>query len=191
MKYSLEAFLLIATCLISYTSCQYGPTTLNNSCSCPGVEELITHSEEKRYCMYIDQIGIPTVGIGFNLNRPDAPDLIRQLGLDYYSVRSGAICLTDDQVMQLFRYDLNWATEGAKNCVPSFYSHPPCIQTILIDLTFNLGKIGFCGWGYFIRAIEGSNYVGAANHMVNLHKEWCRVRQMRCTKNSDILRSCH
>ena len=88
-------------------------------------------------------MGVEIIGIGFNLRRVDAPKLITSLGLNHDSVIRGEQCLTDEQISKLFSHDLEWATAGAKKCVSTFDSHHPCVQNVLIDLTFILGTIGF------------------------------------------------
>lgn len=47
---------------------------------------MIAESEGSRSCVYNDSLGIPTIGIGFNLKRSDAPTLIAGLGLSYDKV---------------------------------------------------------------------------------------------------------
>jgi len=57
---------------------------------------MIAEAEGEESCVYNDSLGIPTIGIGFNLERSDAPALIAGLGLDYDSVLDGSTCLDDD-----------------------------------------------------------------------------------------------
>ena len=52
------------------------------------VERLKKHEGVKNK-VYMDSVGIPTIGVGFNLNREDAPQKIKALGLDYNLVKSG------------------------------------------------------------------------------------------------------
>ena len=187
------AILLLGAAILSYgpvTNYFSGPKSLKD-CWCPGIEDFVAQAEGKEYCMYYDQVGVPTIGIGFNLYRPDAPQLISNLGLCYDEVVSGKQCLSDQQISTLFSYDLNWATEGAKNCVTTFWNHHSCIQNVMIDLTFNLGAIGFCSWGSFVDALNRWDYEGAYWDMVNTHRDWCDLVQTRCTRNSGLVRQCH
>jgi len=57
---------------------------------------MISTYEGNESCVYDDSEGIPTIGIGFNLQRSDAPSLIAGVGADYNSVLSGSQCLTAD-----------------------------------------------------------------------------------------------
>jgi len=57
---------------------------------------MVATYEGNESCVYDDSMGIPTIGIGFNLQRSDAPSLIAGVGADYNSVLSGSQCLTSD-----------------------------------------------------------------------------------------------
>jgi len=68
-----------------------------SSCgSCSGIEDMIAEAEGKRTCMHHDSLGIPTIGIGFNLKRSDAPSLINGVGANYNKVLAGSECLNNN-----------------------------------------------------------------------------------------------
>eukprot|EP00345_Euplotes_harpa_P005079 CAMPEP_0168329442 /NCGR_PEP_ID=MMETSP0213-20121227/7112_1 /TAXON_ID=151035 /ORGANISM="Euplotes harpa, Strain FSP1.4" /LENGTH=69 /DNA_ID=CAMNT_0008332771 /DNA_START=129 /DNA_END=335 /DNA_ORIENTATION=+ len=69
---------------------------------------MIAKFEGKRNCVYKDQLGIQSIGIGFNLMRAGAKDLFKKFGIDYDAVLSGEKCLSDGQIMQLFENDVAW-----------------------------------------------------------------------------------
>ena len=75
---------------------------------------LISRHEGKRQCVYKDTRGIPTIGIGYNLENPGARSAIAAVGADYESILSGKTCLTDSQVMQLFEPSYQSAVSGAQ-----------------------------------------------------------------------------
>ena len=184
MNYFASLKFLCFIALVSYTSAQtYIALQGEGGCQCQGIEEFLAEAEGKRSCVYLDQHGVPTIGIGFNLSRPDAPGLINSLGLNYDQVVAGQQCLSDDQISSLFSHDLGWATQGAKDCVSSFASHNPCVQNVLIDLTYILGKIGFCSRTAFIESLNAKDYASAVNNMVNLIGD-------RHTRDSNIIRDC-
>ena len=68
----------------------------------------------KRLCVYKDTRGIPTIGIGYNLQNPGARAALAAVGADYDSILSGASCLSDSQVMQLFEPSYQSAVSGAQ-----------------------------------------------------------------------------
>jgi GH24 family phage-related lysozyme (muramidase) len=67
------------------------------------VYAFIKDHEGYRPHVYNDSRGIPTIGIGLNLLRPDAKKIAAQAGADYDAILSGKQTLTDDQVKELFK----------------------------------------------------------------------------------------
>lgn len=90
-----------------------------NETSCDA-RSLISNHEGKRLCVYKDSRGIPTIGIGYNLENPGARQALKNVGADYDSILSGKTCLTDSQVMQLFEPSYQSAVSGAQRDVSSF-----------------------------------------------------------------------
>jgi hypothetical protein len=69
------------------------------------IRRYIVSNESWRRDVYEDSLGIPTTGVGFNLERGDAQAKIEDLGLDYPSVCDAPAnqpVLTDAQVDSLF-----------------------------------------------------------------------------------------
>jgi hypothetical protein len=92
--------------------------------------------------VYKDSRGIPTIGIGFNLQVGGAKLAISNVGADYDKVLSGAQCLTDSQIMQLFEPSYEAAVYGAKGVVSSFNSLCCEVQAVMTDMAYNLGSHG-------------------------------------------------
>ena len=182
--------LLLGAALLSYGPVTEMLKTSNDleSCSCKNIEDLVAEAEGKRKCVYKDTKGIPTIGIGFNLKRSDAPGLIKGLGLDYSKVVSGKQCLNDHQISSLFNHDLKWASAGAKKCIPSFSTHHKCIQEVLIDMTFNMGANALCSWTHFKDQLAHHQYSSAASNMKSTL--WCKQVKSRCTRNTSLVSRC-
>ena len=161
---------------------------ISRGCSCDDIQTMVSESEGNRPCVYTDTLGHPTIGIGFNLDRSDARSVCSALGIDYDAIRSGSECLTSDQITQIFNQDLQTATQGAENCVPSFDSQPNCVQNVLIDMTFNMGASSLCSWPNFIKQLGNGDYNGAAQNMEG--SKWCGQVGNRCTRDSGIMVSC-
>ncbi|MGH9343650.1 MAG: glycoside hydrolase family protein [Terriglobia bacterium] len=115
--------------------------------------------------VYTDTMGHPTIGIGFNLDRPDALQKIAALGLDYAKVRAGQQSLTMDQANQLFAGDVNTAVSAARIILPAFDSLPGAAQMVIADMIFNLGPRGFAAFTRTIGAFETQNWGMAAVEM--------------------------
>jgi hypothetical protein len=90
----------------------------------------------------------PTIGIGFNLNRADAPSALAGIGADYGAVRSGAASLTDAQVAALFTYSFAPIVDEARASLQPFHfdSLSDARRFVVCDLVYNLGNAGWQGF---------------------------------------------
>ena len=185
-KTALLIVLLGATLLAYKPITQYFGASKN--CSCDGIEDFVAWAEGKEYCVYKDSLGIPTIGIGFNLQRGDARTLITNVGADFDKILAGTQCLSDSQISKLFSYDLKWADEGAKNCISSYSTHPKCIQEVLTDMTFNMGKSSLCSWHNFQSQLASHDYASASANMKST--KWCGQVGRRCTRDAGLVHDC-
>lgn len=83
-----------------------------------------------------------TVGFGFDVTRPDAPELLRHVGLDPAHVRSGSVPVSDAQMDELLDLTLQGAVRIAENRVPGFAGMEPEQQWALLELIAWLGPDG-------------------------------------------------
>ena len=157
-------------------------------CTCSNLDDFVTWAEGKRGCVYKDPGGIKHIGIGFNLQRAGARDTFLKAGLNYDSALNGQYCLTDSEMKSLFNNDIQWARDGARNCVPSFDSQPLWVQNVLIDMTYNMGGTSLWKWPKFVQQIGSRLYESAAKNMAST-KYWGQVGN-RCTRNQEVLRRC-
>lgn len=157
-------------------------------CSCKDIQSMVAENEGSRSCVYKDSLGIPTIGIGFNLQRGDAKSILSGLGLDYNKVLSGKQCLSQAQITSVFNHDLAWAKAGAAKCIPSFKSLPGCIQNVMIDMTFNMGASSLCSWTTLKNDLAAKKYAAAASFIKGTL--YCRQVGNRCTRNTNIISSC-
>lgn len=103
------------------------------------IQKFIIKNEGYKNRVYNDSRGIPTVGIGFNLLRPDARKIIEENGLNYENVLKGDTILTDEQIKNIFISCIKIAYADVKKYIPNYDSLPKNIKLGLIDLSFNLG----------------------------------------------------
>lgn len=161
------------------------------TCTCLPKDEFVAIAEGYRNCVYLDQVGVPTIGIGFNLWRWNVDfmfDTFITSGTKA-QVIAGDVCLTDKEIMDVFNWDMNtWVIPEGDKCIVDRASHPPCVQTVFEDMVFNLGGPNFCGWTSLINAFNSHNYEAAAVAMYN--SNWCNIVQTRCWRNAEIMRSC-
>ncbi len=125
----------------------------------------IEHWEGRRNKTYIDTMGHPTVGVGFNLDANGARAAIAALGLDYAQVRAGTQLLTDPQIDTLLDQGLNLAVSDVHTPVPAFDSVPADKQIVVVDMIFNLGLAGFSKFVQAIKAIDAQDWQTASQQM--------------------------
>lgn len=150
------------------------------------VSEMITRHEGKSSKMYLDTKGIPTVGIGFNLQRPDARSKLKDLGLDYDKVIKKKQFLTEKQINNLFKYSLERSIKLAKSFVSNFNEHPAHIQEVLIDMAFNLGPNNLAEFQKFKTALLKKDYAAAAKEMTS--SKWHKQVGNRAIELEKIMR---
>lgn len=131
------------------------------------IQKFITKHEGYRNKVYLDSLGIPTVGIGFNLRRPDAPIILKRLGLEYGKVLNGDQILTDEQVKEIFQLCLKIAYADVKHYIPKFDTLPKNIKLALIDLSFNLGYNRLSKFVKTRQFIIAGDYKNAANELMS------------------------
>lgn len=101
--------------------------------------DFIKDHEGYRPHVYKDTLGIPTIGIGFNLTRPDAKKIAQQAGANYQNILLGKEDLSDEQVKEIFKITISIAYKDAKQWIPDFDGLPKNIKLAILDLSFNMG----------------------------------------------------
>jgi len=92
-------------------------------------------------------MGIPTIGIGLNLQRSDAPLLLERAGVtDVSGIYHGTVTLTEDQIDDLF--DLSFAPilGDAASSLQHFSAMSDARRFVVCDLVYNLGLAGWLGF---------------------------------------------
>lgn len=126
---------------------------------------MISRHEGRKARAYEDSKDILTVGVGFNLARPDAGGAIAALGVDYGALCTGAVELSESQIDQLLDGDIAHAVASARTCVSNFASLPEAAQRVVVDMVFNLGAAGFAEFKRTIGALERNDLRAAADEM--------------------------
>lgn len=128
-------------------------------------KKFIRRHEGCKTNMYRDSKGHPTVGVGFNLDRPDARRRLQGVGADYEKVYKGIQALTAEQIDSLFEQDVADAIRAARQGVDSARkwawhgkTYPKCTtfdmlpqeaKLVAVDMAFNVGSGEFLSmnWG--------------------------------------------
>jgi len=100
--------------------------------------------EGSRAHVYRDSLGIETIGIGRNLQNG----------------------LSDDEILYLFKNDLDKAEKGARAICPSFDTLSDARKAVLINMCFNMGQARVAGFIGMFGAIAAKDWNAAAQHML-------------------------
>lgn len=149
-------------------------------------EQLILH-EGYRNKVYRDTVNIPTIGIGFNLQRKDAQYLLTSIGADYQSVFNGSQSLTDDQIDFLFNYTIKDSIQAVAAVISNYHELSDVRKRVLIDMCFNLGLRGFSRFKNTRKAVEEGRFTDAAQLM--RQSLWCGQVKSRCKRLSEMMAS--
>lgn len=131
------------------------------------LEKQLTRHEGKRNLVYKDTVGIPTIGIGFNLTRPDAKEKIEAVGANYQRILDGSDELTDLQVSQLFQEDIVASVLAGRSIVSNFDELNDVRKRVIVDMTFNLGQAGLKKFRNLRSAVEANNFGIAGDEMID------------------------
>lgn len=109
------------------------------------LEQMLERHEGYRSTIYVDSLGIETVGIGHNLHKP----------------------LTRAAIMHILKDDITDATNDCLHAFPWFADLSHVRQWAMIDLCFNLGLPKLQTFKKFLAAMNLGHYDTAANELVD------------------------
>ncbi|WP_066956620.1 hypothetical protein [Streptomyces lushanensis] len=137
--------------------------------------------------VYISAQGHPTVGVGFNLDRPDAPALLAAVGADYNAVRNGTQNLTSFQIITLFEADFNAAITTLEQIFPDlWYTLLPNRRAVLIDMMYTMGTTDFSYATLFIAAVRAETWPLANQALFKT--DYAAQFKTQASENAEILR---
>ena len=137
---------------------------------------------------YFDSGGIPTIGVGHNLNKPGSQQQIENVGADYSEVLNGRQSLTESQIRRLFNMDMRTAVTCAMNWLPTWSSLGSGPRSAIADMAFNLGCTRLRGFKCLKKALSRSppDLQQAIAEMRN--SRWCRQVGRRCDRDIRCMR---
>ena len=140
-------------------------------------------NEGYRTCVYKDSKGIPTVGVGFNLEKFGAKQEIESVGADYSMVLNGSECLKDNQIEELFNKDM----DSAVSCAEGFVSGiGDTAESAVADMAFNLGCSQLHSFNTFRSLLQQKKFDAAAQDMQGT--AWCGQVGSRCSRDVDCIK---
>jgi len=111
--------------------------------------------------VYLDHLGLPTVGVGHLIREHDP-----EYGLDVGTQ------VGEERVAELFEADLYTCVAETKLLYPQFEELPAEAQKILCNMMFNMGRPRLSRFHKMKRAIDSSDWKEAANQM--LDSKWAK-----------------
>ena len=118
-------------------------------------EELMA-DEGCMYSVYLDHLGLKTVGIG-HLCRAGDPESDMEVGAP----------ISEERVMELFDKDMSWTFRDCIRLLPEFNDLPDEVRMIVANMMFNLGAKRLSGFSRLLAAIEREDWNSAADEMVD------------------------
>jgi lysozyme len=149
-------------------------------------DRVIKHEGSKPF-KYLDSRQIPTVGVGFNLNREDATAQLKKVGANPEKVKAGKSPLTQEQITALLFTDLKQAKVNAQELVPNMQNLPTQVQGVLTEMVFNLGKRGLSEFTNFLTHIKQKNFDAASEEM--LRSTWAKQVGDRAKTLAAVIKS--
>ena len=132
----------------------------------------LRRDEGVEYKLYFDTLGIPTTGVGHNLNAKPLPE-----GWTYP--------LTDDQVDQLLADDIGDVFNELDRVFPWWRGMSYGRQRALANMCFNLGITRLSGFKNTLAAMEQGRYTTAAAGM--MASKWAEQVGKRAERLAEMM----
>jgi len=129
--------------------------------------QTLARHEGYRANPYKDSRGVLTVGIGFNLERPNAGALLEAEGISLKEVVARRRPITKEEAWRLAANDLEAAADDAARLFPNFDSLPRGVQEVLVNMAFNLGGGGLAKFKKMRAAVAEGDFRRAADEMLD------------------------
>lgn len=147
--------------------------------------KMLIEDEGLRLRCYLDTMGIPTIGVGFNLRRPDAKRRLAALGLDINEVMSGTP-ITHEAALALLEVTAWEAEYHAKDLVDDFEGLPEVAQRVLCCMVFQMGPERVGRFFKMRAALDRRYFLSAADEM--LDSDWARQTPERAQRLAALMR---
>ncbi|XP_028394140.1 uncharacterized protein LOC114518360 [Dendronephthya gigantea] len=190
-----------ATCALPsnwYSSFQ----TLVSGTSCDAMTKKFVYAfSHCKQCMYLNYEGRKTIGVGFNLEQPNAEKILAQVGANYIQIVDGkstslhtkcdcdhVTCLDQSQIESIFEISIIEATGTAKSVLSSLPDSPnSCCQlrAAVVFVAFSLGET-FPTYTQFIYWLEHQNWQAASTYLY--FSTWCKMDSDSCKDIADIIK---
>lgn len=147
----------------------------------PSMIAELRRDEGERLKAYKDTVGKWTIGVGRNLDDVGTAPLDRTVA----DVKAKGI--TGDETSQMLAHDLDRVDGDLDKRLPWWRDLDPVRQRVLVNMCFNLGIGGLCGFVNTLAMIRTHRYTEASSNM--LQSKWARQVGQRATRLSNMMRT--
>ena len=118
------------------------------------LREELAEDEGCKYEIYLDHLGLPTMGIGHLITKDD-PE---------YGLGVGTV-VEQSRVQSAFNLDITVTLEDCQRLYKDFNDLPEEVQLITANMMFNMGRPRLSQFKKMIQAIRDGNWLEAGNQM--------------------------
>ncbi len=151
------------------------PRQSNSLISFEEMAEFVSDNEGFEPYSYQDTPTNRSIGFGFNLNRPDARQLIENLGHNFQAVHDGSEAITRSDADSLRNHVIKEAYDIANEFSGGLNNLHPTAQKVIIDMAYNMGGPRLRGFKELQKALRQQDYNWAAEEMMD--SRWFRENQ--------------
>lgn len=145
---------------------------------------MLRRNEGVRLRVYPDTAFQPTIGVGFNLNRPDAKDRLAKIKRTRRGVMNAGI--TEAEADALLDADLTDVLQDLVTLFPDFVDMPERARLVLIDLRYNCGPGGLRTFIHTLQSIKTARWDDAATRLAA--SQWAEQVGTRAHRAITMLR---
>lgn len=121
------------------------------------ITELLKVHEGEKAQIYYDSVGIPTIGVGFNLDNPG---------------------LYPEEIAFVLQNRINKLQAALPTAILVYTSLSDNRKMVLEDMAFNVGVPGLKKFKRFITALERQDYASAADEIIDSEIAPARARRL-------------
>ncbi len=114
------------------------------------------------FTVYTCPAGYPTIGVGYNLTRPDAKKTVQGMGYDYEDVLSGKQQMSGYHILALYDATYKEAMDIVDDLVDNVDILPYNVLIALNDMAFNMGKPRLSQFKKMLAAVDYGKFEQAA-----------------------------
>ena len=141
------------------------------------LREELAEDEGCKYEIYLDHLGLPTMGIGHLITKDD-PE---------YGLSVGTV-VEQSRVQAAFNLDITITLEDCQRLYKDFNDLPEEVQLIIANMMFNLGYPRLSKFKGMKANVDARDWPGAADEMVA--SKWYTQVPNRARRLVDRMRAC-